>query len=72
MQVEDTHGVDLAKIAVLHHITSLAHEYPREVNDVAKAVAWVRANAATYRIDPARIAVLGASSGNTLMVWSAW
>src|SRR5207248_1297270 len=42
--------------------------YPREVNDVAKAVAWVRANAATYRIDPARIAELGASSGATIAV----
>ena len=34
--------------------------------DVANAIAWVKAHAATYRIDPNRIAVIGESAGGQL------
>ncbi|MGP0029543.1 MAG: alpha/beta hydrolase [Acidimicrobiales bacterium] len=40
--------------------------YPNESNDVFAAIAWIRGNAATYGVDPNRIAVLGSSAGGTL------
>jgi acetyl esterase/lipase len=39
---------------------------PVALHDVSTALAWVRANAATYRIDPERIGVLGNSAGGNL------
>lgn len=35
------------------------------VQDAANAVRWLRANAAIYRIDPTRIAIMGSSAGAT-------
>lgn len=35
------------------------------VQDAASAVRWLRANAAIYRIDPTRIAIMGSSAGAT-------
>lgn len=37
--------------------------YPRNVQDAAAALAWVRAHAAEYNTDPDRIAVMGFSAG---------
>jgi acetyl esterase/lipase len=39
---------------------------PNEADDAYAAVQWVRSHAATYGVDPSRIAVLGASAGGTL------
>lgn len=46
----------------------LANEacFPAQIHDVKAAVRWLRANAATYHIDPDRIGVWGFSSGATL------
>ncbi|MGP0029443.1 MAG: alpha/beta hydrolase [Acidimicrobiales bacterium] len=40
--------------------------FPNESNDAMAAVQWVRDNAATYGVDPTRIAAFGTSSGGTL------
>lgn len=40
--------------------------YPAAIHDVKAAVRWVRAHAADYGIDPARIAVAGASAGGQI------
>lgn len=37
--------------------------WPAQLKDCEAALAWMAANATRYRIDPARIAVVGASSG---------
>lgn len=39
---------------------------PVALRDVSTALDWVRANAATYRIDPERVGVLGNSAGGNL------
>jgi acetyl esterase/lipase len=42
------------------------HPYPAAIHDVKAAVRWLRANAATYSIDPDRIGVTGDSAGGHL------
>jgi acetyl esterase/lipase len=42
------------------------HQFPAAVYDVKAAVRWLRANAAKYQIDPARIGVTGDSAGGHL------
>jgi acetyl esterase/lipase len=42
------------------------HRYPAQLHDAKCAVRWLRANAARYRIDPERVAVLGYSAGGHL------
>ncbi len=43
-----------------------AHRFPAQVDDVRKAVGWLRAHAKEYGIDPARIGVVGISAGGHL------
>src|SRR4051794_12416390 len=40
--------------------------WPAQLDDVQRAVRWVRANAALYGVDPARIGAFGVSSGGQL------
>jgi acetyl esterase/lipase len=40
--------------------------FPAQLHDAKAAVRWLRANAANYGVDPARIAALGSSSGGHL------
>lgn len=40
--------------------------YPAQVDDVQRAVRWVRANAVDYGVDPGRICALGGSAGGHL------
>lgn len=41
--------------------------YPAQIEDCRSALAWLRANAAKYHIDPDRIGVWGASAGGHLV-----
>ena len=40
--------------------------WPDELDDVRRAVSWVRSNAATYRVDVTRIGMFGSSAGGNL------
>ncbi|RLS33487.1 MAG: alpha/beta hydrolase [Planctomycetota bacterium] len=42
------------------------HRFPAAVHDTKAAVRWLRANAAKYAVDPARIGVTGGSAGGHL------
>jgi acetyl esterase len=41
--------------------------FPQAIEDVNSAIEWVKANAATYRVDVARIALIGESAGGFLV-----
>lgn len=41
--------------------------FPAQIEDVKAAVRWLRANAATYRLDPNRFAAWGSSAGGHLV-----
>ena len=40
--------------------------WPAQLDDVQRAVRWIRANAAKYRVDPNRIGAFGHSAGAQL------
>ncbi len=47
------------------------HHYPAPVEDVLTAVAWVKAHASEYNVDPKRIALVGESAGGQLVAQAA-
>ena len=47
--------------------TRTTNKYPAQIDDVQRAVRWIRANAARYGLDPTRIGALGASAGGHLV-----
>ena len=42
-------------------------KFPADTDDVAAAIRWVKANAARYKVDPQRIALIGESAGGHLV-----
>ena len=53
-------------VASMNYRLSGEARFPAQINDVKAAVRWLRANAATYRLDAGRIAVWGGSAGGHL------
>lgn len=47
------------------------HRWPACLNDVQTAIRWVKANAAKYKGDPSRIALIGYSAGGHLASFAA-
>jgi acetyl esterase/lipase len=47
------------------------HRYPDALADCKAAVAWLRENAAKYKVDPKRIGIMGLSAGGHLAVMTA-
>lgn len=52
--------------ASLSYRVSTEAPFPAHLEDLKAAIRWIRANAATYRIDPKRIGVMGTSAGGHL------
>lgn len=40
-----------------------AVQFPEALRDIDDGIAWVKANAAKYRIDPSKIVIIGESAG---------
>lgn len=51
--------------------TDGANPWPAQLDDAQRAVRWIRANAATYGVDPDRIGAFGFSSGGQLAAFLA-
>ncbi|HEX7312557.1 MAG TPA: family 43 glycosylhydrolase [Pyrinomonadaceae bacterium] len=70
-RMENPFAAELARrgyvAATVEHRLSNEARYPAQLHDLKAAVRFLRANAARYRIDPKRIAAVGASSGGHLV-----
>lgn len=53
-------------LASVNYRLSSQGQFPAQIHDVKAAVRWVRANAKTFNLNPARIGVCGISSGGHL------
>lgn len=53
-------------VATIEYRLSREALFPAQVQDCKAAIRWLRANASTYGLDPARIAAWGSSSGGHL------
>ncbi len=58
------HGVTC--FVLRYRLGSAGYHYPAEYNDVERAIRWVRAHAADYKIDPKRVGIIGSSAGGHL------
>ena len=52
-------------VSINYRLTPAA-KYPAQADDVQRAVRWIRAHAADYQLDPARLGALGDSAGGHL------
>jgi acetyl esterase/lipase len=57
--------------ASIEYRTSAEAKFPAAVHDVKAAVRWIRANAATYGVDPDAIGAIGGSAGAHLVAMLA-
>jgi acetyl esterase len=47
------------------------YHFPQPVEDVDSAIRWVKKNAASYNVDPSKIALIGESAGAYLITYAA-
>lgn len=53
-------------VAAINYRYSVQAIFPAQIHDVKGGIRWLRANAATYNLDPDRFAIFGESSGGHL------
>ena len=58
------HGITC--FVLKYRLGSSGYRHPAMLNDAARAVRWVRANAGDYKIDPHRVGIIGSSAGGHL------
>jgi acetyl esterase/lipase len=58
------HGVTC--FVLKYRLGSHGYHYPVEFEDGTRAVRWVRAHAAEYKVDPHRVGIMGSSAGGHL------
>ncbi len=58
------HGVTC--FVLKYRLGSHGYHYPAEFQDVSRAMRWVRTHAKDYKIEPARIGIMGSSAGGHL------
>lgn len=56
----------IACFVLKYRLGSHGYRHPAMLNDAARAVRWVRANAATYGLDVKRVGIMGSSAGGHL------
>ncbi len=59
-------------VAALSYRLAPAYRWPAQREDVRAGVAWVRTNAATLGVDPARLTLLGRSAGAQIVTAAAY
>lgn len=56
----------IACFVLKYRLGSHGYRHPAMLHDAARAVRWVRANAAQYQLDPKRVGIMGSSAGGHL------
>jgi acetyl esterase/lipase len=64
-------GLGWAVFDIEYRLSDVA-KFPAQVEDISRAVTWVRAHADTYQIDPTRIILYGRSAGAHLALMAAY
>ena len=60
----NSHGVTC--FVLKYRLGSHGYRHPAMINDAARAVRWLRANAAQYQLDVHRVGIMGSSAGGHL------
>lgn len=58
-------------VASINYRYSTTHPLPAPVHDAARALQWLRQQAADWKLDPSRCAAYGISAGGTTALWLA-
>jgi acetyl esterase/lipase len=58
------HGVTC--FVLKYRLGSSGYHHPAMLNDAARALRWVRANASKFKVDPRRVGIMGSSAGGHL------
>jgi acetyl esterase/lipase len=58
------HGINC--FVLTYRLGSHGYRHPAMLDDAARAVRWVRAQAADYKVDPHRVGIMGSSAGGHL------
>lgn len=56
----------ISAFVLKYRLGSAGYRHPRMLEDAARAVRWVRSNAAGWHLDPARVGIMGSSAGGHL------
>jgi len=56
----------VACFVLKYRLGSGGYRHPRMIEDAARALRWVRTHAATWKVDPNRIGIMGSSAGGHL------
>jgi acetyl esterase/lipase len=62
-ECQDLAHLGFVAITINYRLTSERDQWPDQIGDAQLAVRWMRANAATLKLDPSRICALGDSAG---------
>src|SRR4030095_7800839 len=60
------HPAGITCFVLKYRLGSNGYRHPIMLNDAARAVRWVRANTAEYKLDPKRVGIMGSSAGGHL------
>ena len=63
-------GRGISVVSIDYRLTP-EHTFPAQMDDVVRAVQFVRSRAQAWNLDPERIAALGGSAGAHLAAWVA-
>jgi len=59
-------GIGVSAFVLKYRLGSNGYRHPVEMWDAQRALRWVRANAKRFRVDPARVGIMGFSAGGHL------
>ncbi|MBL9166138.1 MAG: alpha/beta hydrolase [Verrucomicrobiales bacterium] len=56
----------ISAFVLRYRLGSQGYRHPRMLEDAARALRWVRANAAAWKVDPKKVGIMGSSAGGHL------